>query len=32
MKKIDYEKLSDEVFDEINKARQNPRCLVDNLL
>ena len=32
MEKVNYDKLNDEVFKEINNARQNPRSLVDDLL
>lgn len=31
MEKKDYQELSEEVFDLINKARQDPKCLLDDL-
>lgn len=32
MKKIDYKKLSDDIYKEINNVRENPKSLIDDLL
>ena len=32
MKKIDYKKLSDDIYKEINTVRENPKSLIDDLL